>query len=70
MVCTARCAEMYYPVPATLDCQGLHVAKIICVKVSVEAFNTVAKKNLSIVLGRSPQRSAVIFFSILSIPFI
>lgn len=22
MVCTARCAEMYYPVPATLDCQG------------------------------------------------
>ena len=22
LVCTARCAESYYPVPATLDCQG------------------------------------------------
>ena len=34
--CTARSAELYYPVPATLDCQGLHVAKISCSKVSVE----------------------------------
>ena len=62
MVCTARCAEMYYPVPATLDCQGLHVAKVSCVKVSLEeAFNTVASKSQHCFRSPQRQRSAVIF---------